>query len=184
MNVAGLLSSQHLQVLFLKGLFWMDAYWLVGARPGVEFENLLLFEGGLCFYHMLLENLPNPGPSVPSFLFSLPHRRVRPQAKWQLQHACADVRQRQRQWRCTDLKVFSFRGISEKLISMVPIILKWISSKFTGAQDDVLIRIYMEFILHIPGSHPSRDSVTDRRLCSGVWIRPLSKGLSSVLTTM
>ena len=63
-----LLSFQHLQVLFLKGLFWMATYWLVDARPGVEFENLLLFEGGLFFYHMLLENLPNPGPlSHPSF---------------------------------------------------------------------------------------------------------------------
>ena len=177
MNIARLLSFQHLQVLFLKGLFWMATYWLVDARPGVEFENLLLFEGGLFFYHMLLENLPNPGPlSHPSF--SLCHTGA-----WGLRprDSCNTP---QRQWRCTDLKVFSFRGISEKLISMVPIILKWISSKFTGAQDDVLIRIYMDFILHIPGSHPSRDSVTDRRLCSGVWIRPLSKGLSSVLTTM
>ena len=49
----------------------MDTYWLVDAKSGAEFENLLLFEGGLFFFYMLLENLPNPRPSVPSFLPSL-----------------------------------------------------------------------------------------------------------------
>ena len=70
-NVARLLCFQHLQVLFLQVLFWMDTYWLVDAKSGAEFENLLLFEGGLFFFYMLLENLPNPRPSVPSFLPSL-----------------------------------------------------------------------------------------------------------------